>query len=485
MEYKGFVGGSNEAQAVTLDAERTVNWYVERSESQGATAPAALYPTPGVTSLDEASSGPGRGHFFMDGREFAVINKTLYEITQSGILVSRGDVTLHGGPVTISSSGDGGGELFITSGGNGWLYTLATDTLAVISAMSSKAHVGDYLDGYFLALDRDTSTLFVSELFDGATWNTGTKFAQRSAFPDPWVAMKVLGNYVWLMGEQTSEVWFNAGAAFPFELHPSGRVPYGVAAPDSVAVGDAAIYWLGGSKVGDAYVMRSTGFTPEVISTAPIELRMGEYARIDDAFGECYSDLGHTFYVLSFPSQGITWVYDARSGRWHERGTWDSERGEYGSWRPRHHAFAFGQHRMLDSAGLSVYRMARDLGFDVEEREIRRLRRAPAITSENSRIYYSAFEVDLEPGLGLTSGQGSDPQIAMRLSNDGGKTWGPEIWRGAGKKGEYSKRIRWERLGMGRRRVFEVSVTDPIPWRLTNAYLRLGQPVAGASRGAA
>jgi hypothetical protein len=64
-----------------------------------------------------------------------------------------------------------------------------------------------------------------------------------------------------------------------------------------------------------------------------------------------------------------------------------------------------------------------------------------------------------------------DPVVMLRCSNDGGKTWIFEQMRSAGKMGEYTKRIRWHRLGSARRRVFEVSVSAPIPWRMVGAYL--------------
>lgn len=73
---------------------------------------------------------------------------------------------------------------------------------------------------------------------------------------------------------------------------------------------------------------------------------------------------------------------------------------------------------------------------------------------------------------------GSDPRVMLRLSNDGGKTWITEPWRAAGKVGEFYRRVRWNRLGSARRRVFEVSVTDPIPWRITAAYLKANQSEA-------
>jgi hypothetical protein len=45
--------------------------------------------------------------------------------------------------------------------------------------------------------------------------------------------------------------------------------------------------------------------------------------------------------------------------------------------------------------------MARDATTDVDGLLIRRLRRAPAISNENDRVFYASFEVDMEPGLGL------------------------------------------------------------------------------------
>lgn len=479
MQYQGFIGGSYESQAVTADQERTVNWYVERMESQGATSKSALYPTPGVTEISEAATTPGRAHFFQSDREFAVIGPTFYEIGQFGALTSRGTVVIGGNPATISSNGDGGGQLFITSGDFGYSYDLTTNALSQVTALNGIATMGDHLDGYFLAIDSATSKFYVSALLNGTSWTTGTDFAQRSIAPDPWKSIKVNGRYVWLLGEQTSEVWYDTGASFPFAPHPSGLVPYGIAAPFSAVSADGTLLWLGASRLGDAYVLRAAGFVPEVVSDFPLQRIFNSYATISDAQADTYTDHGHTFYLLNFPTENATWALDLQTGQWAERGTWISEDNEYVAWRPRWHAMAFGEHRMLDSITGSVYRMAPGLSSDVDDRPIRRLRRAPALTSENQRVFFSAFELDMEPGLGTSTGQGSDPQVMLRMSNDGGKTWGAELQRSAGKIGEYNKRVRWDRLGSARRRVFEVAVSDPIPWRLTAAYLTLGQGVQG------
>jgi hypothetical protein len=482
---KGFVGASYQSAALTADAELTMNWYVEAIESPYAPVQMALYPTPGVVEISAAANGPGRAHFFMNGREFAVIATLFIEIDNAGTMTTRGTVALDAFPATISSNGDGGGQLFITSGSNGYIFDLATNTLTQIAALNGKATMGDHLDGYFLALDASNSTLYISALLDGLTWSTGLDFAQRSAAPDPWTAMVVAQSYVWLLGELTSEVWYNSGESFPFTKHPSGLVRYGCAARFSAEVVDQGLTWLSTADKGGYEVVRAVGFNPEAISTYPLEREIGDYAVVDDAVSDVYMERGHTFYLLTFPTEDTTHAWDLETKMWCGRGTWTPSENSFTAWRPRWHAFAFGEHRMLDAQTGSLYRMSSELGLDVGGMPIRRLRRAPAVFVENRLVLFPGFEVDLEVGLGLATGQGSDPQVMARWSNDGGRTWGPEQMRGAGKTGEYGHRVRWNRTGAGRRRVFEVSVSDPIPWRLLNAYLTPEPTTTVERRGAA
>jgi len=68
-----------------------------------------------------------------------------------------------------------------------------------------------------------------------------------------------------------------------------------------------------------------------------------------------------------------------------------------------------------------------------------------------------------------------DPQIVLRWSDDGAKTWSNEYTRNCGRAGQYKKRVRWGvvgGLGRARNRVYEVFMTDPIPWRLVDAFLK-------------
>jgi hypothetical protein len=64
-----------------------------------------------------------------------------------------------------------------------------------------------------------------------------------------------------------------------------------------------------------------------------------------------------------------------------------------------------------------------------------------------------------------------DPLAMLSWSDDGGHSWSNEYQAGAGKAGEYKKRVIWRRLGRSRDRVYQIAVTDAIPWRIVDAYL--------------
>jgi hypothetical protein len=75
---------------------------------------------------------------------------------------------------------------------------------------------------------------------------------------------------------------------------------------------------------------------------------------------------------------------------------------------------------------------------------------------------------------GLSTVQGSDPQVMLRWSDDGGHTWSNEHWLSMGKIGESGYRTIWRRLGMTlkiRDRVYEVSGTDPVKIAVMGAEL--------------
>jgi hypothetical protein len=101
----------------------------------------------------------------------------------------------------------------------------------------------------------------------------------------------------------------------------------------------------------------------------------------------------------------------------------------------------------------------------------RRLRRAPHLSDEQRRTRFNSFQLDMETGIGNTVAPGDDPQIMFRWSDDGGHTWSNEHWVSAGRRGVYTWRALWRRLGASRDRVYEVSYSEPTKFNLVNAII--------------
>lgn len=472
MNFSNFVGPAYQSQSPLADSERCINLYPEVAESSGAAKPSALYPCPGVTTFTTFAEGPIRGMFAQDGRCFAVVGFKFYEVFSDGTSTEHGTVALDSNPATISSSGDAGGELFITSGDNGYIFTLATDTLS--ASVLTGVTMGDYLDGYFLALDTATSTLKVSGLLDGLTWDP-TQIAQRTQGSDKWKALKVNYGYIWLWGSQTTEVWQNLGTfPFPFAPIPNGFETNGTAAAFSAAPLGTSVLWLQANAQGDAMVLRSEGLSGQRISTHAVEFAMQGYAEVSDAVAFAYQDQGHLFYVLTFPSANATWVYDVATNTWHQRGYWNAPLNRFDAYRPLYHVHAFNQQLVGDRSTGAIYTLSSRVYTDVDGNGIRRLRACPHVVRDQRQVTYPQMIVLLQTGIGLSgSGQGSNPTCMLRYSNDAGQTWSNERTASAGAQGQTQTRVLFTRLGQSRggRRVFEWSASDPVPWRLVGAEL--------------
>lgn len=467
-----------------------MNMYLELSESVGASSPLVLYSIPGFQTISTVTNpGVGRGHIFIGGRQFFVIGAYLYEMDRIGFITTLGTVADDGNPVTWASNGDAGNQLMVASGGNAYVLDTETNVLTEVANLHGLAFMCCGVNNYALVLDRATSTIYVSDLADFATFDLGN-FIQRSQAPDPWVAIGVSGKYLYFIGSQTGECWFNqfsegSDVGVPFTPTSAGVFNFGIIAPFSFkVVGDSA-FWLGSTVTGQGVVCKAPGLRPEVVSTNAMQVKITGLNTLSDAIGDTHEIFDHQIYTLTFKNENITLAFDdaGEASNWTDRGSWNVVTGQYDAWRPLFHAFAFEEARFLDRASGSIYRMSSDYATDAgTSAGIRWMRRAPSIMNENKMLFWGDFEVICETGIGSTTGivrantaNGTDPQMMMRFSNDGGRTWSPEAWRTMGKQGEYNKRVRWTRGGRGRKRVYEIAGSDPVRVMIAGAIIEPSQ----------
>lgn len=474
VPYPGFINGSAQNVNPFVSNERSVNCFPSPAQSEGATARWSLLPSPGVevySAQATSLSSPGRALQLWDGRAFAVIGDEFVELQAGGARVVRGTVVSDNEPATIWYNGNGGRQIQVTSAGGAWIYDM--DTHAFTAAVTPGfAHSGAMLEGYFLVLDRVTSTLYQSNLLDGLTWS-GLQLARRLIAGDPWKQLAVNGKDLWLLGERSSEVWYNAGT-YPFAFAPyaSPVVAHGIAAPWSAYSNGEALFWLSQKRDGQGEVVMAVGQSPRVVSSFEVQMSIGRLTRIDDAIGWGYQDnKGHNFYVLHFPTGHVTWVLETSTMKWHERQTWIAETNEWQAWKPTYYASFDGKALALNREGGEVFALNHDGGLDVDSRPIRRIRRAPHLVNQLKLLTYPLFRLHLLVGQGTLTGQGSDPVAELWCSDDGGITFWSAGMASVGERGQYQTKVDWTRLGSARNRVFEVQFSDPVPWMVVDAYV--------------
>ncbi len=469
-QYKAFTDGAYRVQSQITSQTACVNWYTEISEREGSVSQKTLLPTPGVEAFATVTTAAGGRAMYDTGndRTFGVIGSELVEIDAFGGYTLRGSMAVDMNPATIVTNGDGGDQLFITSGGIGYNYDLLTNTLTEV--LASGATQGGMLYGYFVAFDKPNSRIRISDLFDGTVWDP-TQFAGNSISSDGWDAMAVTAfAQICLVGSKTGQFWFNSGAfPFPFAPDPSALFQVGTAATFSIKEVAQGVAWLATSAQGGYTVVLASGYSPAPISDKALEFELSQYTDLSDCIADAYEEQGHTFFTLTLPSADVSWTYDFSTKIWHRRGTWIVADNDYTYWRPVFHCFSFGKHLMADRESGVIYHMSNDFGSDVDGLEIRRLRRAPAINNEHRRLRFSRLELLVNAGSGDVSDP--NPQIMMRQSSDFGQTWGNELEQPIGPVGDFSNRVIFWRIGQARGKVFEVTTTARTPVRITDAYL--------------
>lgn len=468
-----FCGSAYTLDSVNISAQRCLNFYPEINQNDSKNT-VTLKPTPGLKLFTTLTGGGVIRCIYTasNNRFFGVCGNKLNEIYTNGTVVERGTLNSTDGIVRMS---DNGMQLIVVDGNarDGFIFTFTTNVFAEITDADypGGSHVV-FMDQFFLINKPNTKNYQWCALTDGADW-PALNIGSAEANPDNINSMISLGGELWIFGSQSFEVAHNTGDANDTFLRIPGTANnIGCIAPNSLARSDKNVFWLGGDDSGHGIVYVNEGYQARRISTQAIEQAIQRYSKLDDAIAYCYQQLGHEFYVLNFPTASKTWVFDLSTGMWHERCWTDTNNNQY-MIRGIVQDFFNGEVYIGDWLSANIYELDPDTYTD-DSYLIHRERSSPHIWNNLERSFYTSFQLDVETGVGLVSGQGENPQIMLQISDDGGHTYKPnELWRSAGKLGEYKKRVKWDRLGSSRDRVFKIKVTDPVKWVILGAYVEI------------
>lgn len=464
-----FIGSRHVDRSIQINGQRAVNWYPSLS-GDGAKTVLSLVPTEGLDKRAEFGNGICRSVelTLFQGALYWVNGTDLMKMTTSEVVTSVGTLSTSSGLCYAAAGQD---YLFVVDGTNGYAWDGSSFTTVNNSTDSDfptdPSHVG-FIDGFFIVLSASSDVWQKSAQEDPTAW-AALDFATAEAEPDNAVAVESSYRDLYIIGTITTQVYYNSGNPdFPFELYANGVLEFGTPAPASVARAGGNIFMLAQHKSGGLTVLRVNGFQAQRIAdTDTADYLDGlTAAQVATAEAFAYTRSDQTFYELTLPDDDITLVYHLEQNDWHERRSGTDVTGRH---RARGHGFFNNEHYVGDYANAKMYVL--DPTKRTEDgAAIRRERIMGALHRDGLQIECNRFEVEFVRGVGLLSGQGSDPQAMMTYSNDGGRTWSNEIWRSMGKIGEFTRRAEWHRLGQANDYRFRLVVTDPVDATVISSY---------------
>jgi hypothetical protein len=383
-------------------------------------------------------------------------------ITANTIITALGTGTGGAGTYTVNFSQT---ISSITMYGLNWSVLPSTD-----GAFTGGTNV-DIVDNYFVYNRPDTQQFGASAVLSPIS--PALSFSSKDGAPDDLVTLIVDHREIYLLGETSSEVWVDQGTSpFPFQRVPGTSTQHGIVSAFSVSRLGNSFAYLSKNNRGTAQIVQMNGYVPQRISTHAVENSLSGKT-ITDAVAWTYQIEGHEVYVISFPSIQLTWCYDIASQMWH-KWLYTNNLGQYERCRGNCAAVFQGYVLVGDYSNGKIYHLDKNIYTD-DGQNVRRLRRAPHLVADFQREYFDELQIQFQPGVGLSTGIGEDPQAMLRWSNDGGSTWSNEHWTSIGRMGKYTNRAIWRRLGTARDRIFEVSVSDPVKCVIVSANLKATQ----------
>lgn len=482
MQRINLSGGSYDARAVSVAAQRCLNLYGEPIPADdGEPVRFAYYPTPGLIRV-ASGMGIGRGAYqTTQGDALFAIGNAIWRLSAQGALSSIGTIADTGSPVRFS---DNGTTLFIVDGapGVGWYCSMPTKlgvgSYGALTPINDDAFYGSptvaMIDTFFLFVNPNTTNWYTSPaqfVDEGTTPFNSLYVASDATSLGTIIGLGVLGQYIWIFGRNQIEFWYDAGSPdFPFARVQGVTVEVGCISPYSIAnvpttanTPNGAMMWLGRDRSGYArvYLGQQTSAVP--VSTYPVDGALQEMGEISGAIGNIYQQDGHVFYVLTIPGQSSSWVFDVSTGLWHERCALDASGNEV-QIRPLFWTQAYGKTWALDRDNGNIYQVSMDATDDAGT-PIKRQRAFPHLLTNGQRGIHRQIMLDMQNGAGQ--------QIAVDWSDDRGATFCAPQTLALGTTGNVWPTL-W-RLGLARDRVYRLTWTDPGATALMGAFLQIDQ----------
>lgn len=371
------------------------------------------YGTPGtvlyINLETEGDYTSIRGLHVMDGKLYAVCGNTVYRISVSGTTVSKatvGTIDTSSGDVFMASNmrpnDADGSQLLIVDGSEFAYYIYPNNTITKVTDASFPTYPNcvTYQDGYHIVSKKDTDEIYWSQNLNDVTAWDATDTSTVDAQPGK-IQRIISGNReLWIFKEFNTQVFYNSGDANELFKQIQGAVlEVGTIAPSSVARCIGSFYWLTDSL----RIAKNNGYQVQIISTPTLDYQLSKYITTSDAIGFYTIVEGHDWYVITFPTDNVTWVYDISTGFWFEWESYDANDVSDPWGRHRANcAITFDNKQIIgDYENGNLYYLDMDTYVDGNDEEIRRYRTSQFIVNDRKNIVFHTLEVEFESGVGL------------------------------------------------------------------------------------
>jgi len=453
----------------TPSCRRLVNCFAEEAPPDRPKGqPVVLRRAPGIAPFADTEEPEVRGGITMpDGTLYVVAGASMYRVGQDGTLTQLSGTAIGGnGPVRVATNGT---DIVVCPGDGTGYYTSDGSTVGQINDPVFTQGGGGadpvFIDQYIVFRRRNSAQFFNTGL-NSLTFNA-LDFASAEGAPGYLVGLLANNRELVLLKEHSTELWYNAGnpSGSPFSRSPSGfKEAPGCGASLSLCTQDNAPFMVASDRT-----VRRLGSVWEKVSHPGIEGILQQMTQISDCIALPYTQEGHLFIAFTFRHAGRTLVYDVTTREWHER---DSiiNTASLGYWRPSCILQAYGKQIVGDSQSGKLGILDPNTHEEWGEPQRVDITWQPVYANRN-RVFVYAFELHVGAGVGLITGQGSDPLCTLFVSSDDGQTWRAKAVRTLGRIGEYRRRVRWTCLGSHHAFVPRVQITDPVPVFVVDALI--------------
>lgn len=457
-------GPSYQDRSRPLTSQETRNFYHEIVEP--GKDKYVIKSFPGQSLLGSATVGTDRGQHQMAEVGYRVVSNVLYEVSNTGVHTNRGAVP--GTDRCIFA--DDGINMFIVANGVVSQYSSSTELVTTVTDPDIVGALSVAFINNQFAYTRPLLTVF-SPVGDGSTASSLNAVGAESN-PDDLVRDYAFDQVLYRFGKRSCETWYNSGVGTPpFDRIEGQIINVGLVATHSVANTKDFIYWLG----SDLQIYQARGGQEQIISTAAIAGAIQGYSTVSDAFCEVFTIDNKTMVKFTFPTANKTWCLNEELGvnGWFEL----SEGITNGRYNAGSMLEVYNKVLVGDRSNGQLYK----LDFDTYDQAGEPWRRRRVISSINgdmlgkkgARVQMSRFELIMEMGVGLISGQGEDPLIMIEPSYDGGKSWATGTWMRIGRLGETNIRAEWFNMNSFYDMMVRITTSDPVAYNIYSGAVDL------------